>query len=725
MVAAYTPEQTDPLGWRLKVSEQSHGQHKWVYLAPDPSRDAWPQDKASKYWSGMEVGAPVLKQPKTPFEAARNGLKFFAQLQNEDGHFAAEYGGPLFLTPGLVIAMHVCGQTFRHEEKVEMIRYLLNKRRPEGGWGLHTAAPPTVFGTVMNYVTLRLLGMGPEEGSMPEIRGLIHKMGGATGLPSWGKVWLSILGAYEWNGVNPVPPELWLLPDWVPFAPWRWWIHVRNVFTPMSYLFAERFTGPITPLVLSLRQEVYVEPYESINWPRQRNNVNPIDIYSPHHPVLDIAHQVIGLYESLPSLSSLGCCLPLRSMAIKKAYKMVKYEDENTTYQTLGPVSKSFNMIVRYHHDGAESEAFKMHLTRVEDFLWLSKEGMFMTGTNGSQLWDLAFLAQAAVETGLADLDENREMCKGILDWLDKAQIRENPKHYEDAYRHRTKGAWGFSTPEQGYTVSDCAAEGLKGVIAMQSLGYTKEPVTRERMRDCIDTILSMQNPNGGFASYELQRGSEKMEYLNAAEVFGNIMVDYLYPECTTSALSALTHFHKIDPSYRAQDIERTIDKAIHWIHSVQRPDGSWYGSWGVCFTYATMFALESLAIAGENHANSERVRRACDFLLSKQMPDGGWGETYMSCVTMQYSQHETSQVVMTAWALLALIYAECPDKDAIRRGCELIMSRQKPDGRWEQEDTEGIFNKNCAIDYPAFKFIFCIWALGRADKYLRGEAVH
>ena len=65
----------------------------------------------------------------------------------------------------------------------------------------------------------------------------------------------------------------------------------------------------------------------------------------------------------------------------------------------------------------------------------------------------------------------------------------------------------------------------------MQSLGYTKKAVSLDRMRDCIDTILSMQNPNGGYASYELQRGSEKMEYLNAAEVFGNIMVDYLYPE--------------------------------------------------------------------------------------------------------------------------------------------------------------------------------------------------
>jgi lanosterol synthase len=42
------------------------------------------------------------------------------------------------------------------------------------------------------------------------------------------------------------------------------------------------------------------------------------------------------------------------------------------------------------------------------------------------------------------------------------------------------------------------------------------------------------------------------------------------------------------------------------------------------------MFALESLAIAGETHENSAAVRRACDFLVSKQMDDGGWGETYM-----------------------------------------------------------------------------------------------
>lgn len=50
-----------------------------------------------------------------------------------------------------------------------------------------------------------------------------------------------------------------------------------------------------------------------------------------------------------------------------------------------------------------------------------------------------------------------------------------------------------------------------------------------------IDTILSLQNPSGGFASYELVRGSPLLESLNPAEVFANIMIEYPYVECTTA----------------------------------------------------------------------------------------------------------------------------------------------------------------------------------------------
>jgi lanosterol synthase len=44
------------------------------------------------------------------------------------------------------------------------------------------------------------------------------------------------------------------------------------------------------------------------------------------------------------------------------------------------------------------------------------------------------------------------------------------------------------------------------------------------------------------------------------------------------------------------------------------------------------MFALEALGLVGENYENSPAVRRACDYLVSKQREDGGWGESYKVC---------------------------------------------------------------------------------------------
>jgi lanosterol synthase len=82
-----------------------------------------------------------------------------------------------------------------------------------------------VFGTALNYVALRILGVSAEHPVCLRARGTLHKLGkvyiqenlvllpiqiagGATGIPSWGKFWLSVLNVYEWEGMNPVPPEL-------------------------------------------------------------------------------------------------------------------------------------------------------------------------------------------------------------------------------------------------------------------------------------------------------------------------------------------------------------------------------------------------------------------------------------------------------------------------------------------------------------------------------------
>ena len=40
---------------------------------------------------------------------------------------------------------------------------------------------------------------------------------------------------------------------------------------PMSYLYGKRFVGPITPLVLELRKELFLQPYNEINWKKVRH----------------------------------------------------------------------------------------------------------------------------------------------------------------------------------------------------------------------------------------------------------------------------------------------------------------------------------------------------------------------------------------------------------------------------------------------------------------------
>lgn len=64
----------------------------------------------------------------------------------------------------------------------------------DGGWGLHIEGPSTMFGTALSYVTLRLLGEGPNDGKVAMERGRdwILNHGGATEITSWGKMWLSV-----------------------------------------------------------------------------------------------------------------------------------------------------------------------------------------------------------------------------------------------------------------------------------------------------------------------------------------------------------------------------------------------------------------------------------------------------------------------------------------------------------------------------------------------------
>ena len=197
-------------------------------------------------------------------------------------------------------------------------------------------------------------------------------------------------------------------------------------------------------------------------------------------------------------------------------------------------------------------------------------------------------------------------------------------------------------------------------------------------------------------------------------------MIDYSYVECSSSCITALHEFQEVYPDFRCKEIQHAMKKGRAFLKNIQRKDGSWYGSWGPCFVYATWLGIEGLVRSGES-LESPSIQKACQFMLDHQNPNGGWGEDLTSCYDRQYAKNgmeaygdDGSSHVMTAWALLALSYAKCPNKEAIQRGVQYIIKRQLPSGDWSQEGIYGITNRTLGITYANYRNIFPIWALGR-----------
>jgi len=156
--------------------------------------------------------------------------------------------------------------------------------------------------------------------------------------------------------------------------------------------------------------------------------------------------------------------------------------------------------------------------------------------------------------------------------------------------------------------------------------------------------------------------------------------------------------------------------RAIAYLRREQETEGSWFGRWGTNYIYGTWSVLAGLNAAGMDPGAPE-IRRAVDWLVSKQRADGGWGESGESYWWPDKPRGEApySTASQTAWALLALLAAGEVANPAVTRGIAYLLANQDEDGNWDEPWYTAVgFPRVFYLRYHGYRVFFPLWALAR-----------
>jgi squalene-hopene/tetraprenyl-beta-curcumene cyclase len=333
-----------------------------------------------------------------------------------------------------------------------------------------------------------------------------------------------------------------------------------------------------------------------------------------------------------------------------------------------------------------------------------------------SPVWDTAWAVLALRRAGVARSEPG---LRRAVDWLLGEQISGGGdwqvKLRQGRWRRRARdlvrtgrlappeeiecGGWAFEFENDTYPDIDDTAVVASALMAAAAPGVADEAIHR-----ALDWVLAMRSRNGAWAAFDRDNTRELVLRLPFAD-FGALL-DPPSEDVTAHVLEMLAGLGRgaRDPIGAG---------GVAHLRRTQRPEGSWFGRWGVNHVYGTWCVVSALTAL---KTGQDMVLRGVEWLLSVQNPDRGWGETCHSYVDETFAGRGASTASQTAWAVLTLQAAGLGEHPVCAAGLDFLRERQTSDGTWDEPAPTGTgFPGDFYINYHLYRHVFPTLALAGA----------
>ena len=619
--------------------------------------------------------------------------------QHADGHFLFELESDATVPAEYVLLRHYLGEPVDAALEAGIAAYLRRIQGSHGGWPLFADGAFDMSATVKAYFALKMIGESPQAEHMRGAREAVRERGGAERSNVFTRCLLALYGIVPWRAVPVMPVEIMLLPKWFPFHLDKISYWSRTVIVPLLVLLAKK------PRARNAKgvniAELFLDPPQQLG-PTPKAPQQKASWFWFFRGVDDVLRAVEPWFPQ-----------KLRRRAIDRAVAWV--EERLNGEDGLGAIYPAMaNSVMMFDALGIGADDPRRAIARrsVEKLLAVHDDEIYCQPCV-SPIWDTGLACHALIEVGGAAV----EQAKRCLDWLGPKQVLDMRGDWIAQRPDVRPGGWAFQYANAHYPDVDDTAVVAMALDRMQNAGQGGYASAIARAREWI---VGMQSVNGGWGAFD---ADNEYYYLNNIPFADHgALLDPPTEDVSARCLSMLAQLKNNDRPPEGGE-EQAAERAIAYLRRTQRPDGSWYGRWGMNYIYGTWSVLSALNAAGFAPQAPE-MRKAVEWLAAIQNPDGGWGEDGSS-YRLDYHGYEAAPSVasQTAWAVLGLMAAGALDHPAVARGIKYLADTQGADGFWNEPRHTAIgFPRVFYLRYDGYAKYFPLWALARYRNLTHGN---